>query len=1013
MFNDYSHGLQLLRPLLNDSKQAQVLHIHLVGDGKAGKSVAAEWMIQLFKSFTRPNSKSIYRSKDVQRGRTRGVLTTSIRFQQYEQDGKTILNDFVVVVHDYGGQEEFLSNHANFLATDNSLYVIVVPLLEIGDSIQQYRVRTITEMLERYLFWCRFIFSVVRKEHAFPQLDDSTNNSSCKGIPMITVINKFGQLCNGDQYKTYIQSAIVVLERQLKNEFTISNNIDDSSCDFVVTKDIFHIIDNAYVHDMFHIITIIREMVDNTSVKGEQRTCAIIDHVITCYDSANHPVFMTEKQWIQWIYNTIVSFPSMRSTKNTLSKQQSNDLIHLVIDYCKQTLLTMNKLMILQYPVNDIKYVTNPSVLSTEILGDLLWWFHKYSDLATRRGNLIDIDTNVIVKRLKMIEYAFRSIPVEYLVTSMEEQCGNSKNSFQRTIVTELSSLSTVIDLQQRLPLLYSLFNWTQAASTEVSEREDVKGLVVVAKTMIMLSISDMELVIYQSSVSFLKLRKPSVLLHVNASTIEQSLYNIGYSQLSNTNIHMVHTVFACLFLIISYLLQWIFERIDRQDRGLSQLCLSQTNIINKLQQVHSDRKKFEVTELTAIDHLSRLNGGMQSLPLVKLLIKMGVGLHIYDEKRKENQAWLLGLAPPFPKGERELRFEWWPDHEIRRYFRLPDTRACFIPGYFLRLFVNMVNNKGYELLEGYGNAAKMRKSFYCGGIKWCEVQIILCQLSDKDQDAFIVSVAAKGSQAGKHAYRELNVLRSYIYTDSWGLNFQEFCLPLSHVSDQRMAKVREDFLEGKHALDEIEPLIWGVPSICEDVTIQDCIALPCLYLSVVCGHQPILPLNVSKHDLETHIIAKLRQNADVRPPLDDVKMLKYVSTCLSVTLPADINNEIVFGCSDIFQQYAQSCYDTSLHDIATKIESFDDLLQRYFGDFDNEVRGVVLVREECYRIIKLASRSSDKLKDGFSLLVLNENQSHNCLTERKRVVTDSISNEEKNNIREECSILFRKKYYV
>ncbi len=115
--------------------------------------------------------------------------------------------------------------------------------------------------------------------------------------------------------------------------------------------------------------------------------------------------------------------------------------------------------------------------------------------------------------------------------------------------------------------------------------------------------------------------------------------------------------------------------------------------------------------EKTAMDYLNELEGGIHSLQLVELLNKISLGLQIYNEHTKEMESWLLGLAPDFPKGRQELKFDWWPDHEIRRYFRLPDTRACFIPGYFLRVFVNMVNNKGYELREGYGNAAKMSKT--------------------------------------------------------------------------------------------------------------------------------------------------------------------------------------------------------------------------------------------------------------------------------------------------------------
>ncbi len=103
-----------------------------------------------------------------------------------------------------------------------------------------------------------------------------------------------------------------------------------------------------------------------------------------------------------------------------------------------------------------------------------------------------------------------------------------------------------------------------------------------------------------------------------------------------------------------------------------------------------------------------------------------------------------------------------------------------------------MVNNKGHILLDGYGNAVKMSKQ-----LNSCELQILLC----KDQDAFIVSVGGKGKDSALHAFTALNELRYFIFKDSWGLKFQEFCLRLNYVSDQTLkSRVGEDFLDRKLA---------------------------------------------------------------------------------------------------------------------------------------------------------------------------------------------------------------------
>ncbi len=142
-------ALNILRSAFNEPKQSQVLHIHIVGDGKAGKSVATKWLIELFekakcqKQTTKSYDKNYKIDKHlkyytkVQTGRTRGVNTTTLRFQDKIYDNHNNLlpsNDYLIMIHDYGGQEEFLSNHANFLSTNNSIYIIII----IYKTLYQY-----------------------------------------------------------------------------------------------------------------------------------------------------------------------------------------------------------------------------------------------------------------------------------------------------------------------------------------------------------------------------------------------------------------------------------------------------------------------------------------------------------------------------------------------------------------------------------------------------------------------------------------------------------------------------------------------------------------------------------------------------------------------------------------------------------------------------------------------------------------------------------------------------------
>ena len=772
------YALSVLRSAFCDLRQAQILHIHLVGDGKAGKSVAASWLIEWFQtskeswdynSLTPPYSSTSstkrFHDIDVESGRTRGIQTTTLRLTEKPKKEGQSPKDLIIMIHDYGGQEEFLTNHANFLATDNSIYLIVVPLVSIGSNIKDYRIRSISDMLDRYLFWCRFIFSVIRNDEAFPTIDNDANNVNSNkkkrrhGIPLITIINRFQKLyksSNSDysddddddddmnKYDRHIHNAIPVLSKQLHNEFIISNNINNCNCDFIVTKDIFHITDNACNEDILDIIGVIKAMVDNTVVNGEHNTAGIINYILNQYDISPLPIVMTKLQWKLWLHKQILTFPFTPSLTDgeILLPSQQDDLVNILISYCENTLLTINKIMILSHDINGYQIITNPSLLSTHIVGDLLWWFHKY-----------------------------------------------------------------------------------------------------------------------------------------------------------NTN------------------------KMD-----MTSLKLSQQSIMEKLRVVHSEHHHRSNNRqikpdnsmsdnATALDILMKLENGVDSLPLVDLLNRIGLGLQIYDEQTQQMETWLLGLAPEFPKGERELRFDWWPDHEIRRYFRLPDTRACFIPGYFLRLFVNMVNNKGYTLIEGYGNAAKLSNTFrYPPGVSRCEVQILLCQLSDKDQDAFIVSVGARGDRPSHHALRALQTLRTLIYSDSWGLNFQEFCLPIhSNIDQMHLTLLRERLLDGKQALDEVLPKIFGVLSIVEcfddDDNHIDCLSLFSSYKSIVLGHKPLWSIRNDEDGVQ-----RLRNSAQHKPMIQDRQINEQ---SLSSGSETSSDNDIDVCCFwyplDIFQRYAISCYPTTI----------------------------------------------------------------------------------------------------
>ncbi len=164
-------ALHMLHYALSGESSVDTVHIHVVGDGKAGKSVAVQWLLELlaeanssaavwdelWRQRHSENTAANNRPKqevtiDVRQGRTRGVHF-SIVSSVHPATGQPV--DYVI--HDYGGQEEFLSNHANFMSKDHSLYVIVLPVSEIGGSLSECRVRTLDEIVHRYIFWLRFV----------------------------------------------------------------------------------------------------------------------------------------------------------------------------------------------------------------------------------------------------------------------------------------------------------------------------------------------------------------------------------------------------------------------------------------------------------------------------------------------------------------------------------------------------------------------------------------------------------------------------------------------------------------------------------------------------------------------------------------------------------------------------------------------------------------------------------------------------------------------------------------
>ena len=348
----------------------------------------------------------------------------------------------------------------------------------------------------------------------------------------------------------------------------------------------------------------------------------------------------------------------------------------------------------------------------------------------------------------------------------------------------------------------------------------------------------------------------------------------------------------------------------------------------------------------SAVSVLEKLEGGLTAFPILELLTNMGMALRIDIAE----ECWLLGLAPEFPKRCEVLDFDFdfptktsssaVPDHQVRRYFRFPDTRSGFIPGFFLRLFVYMVNREGYTLSDGYryGNATKLFKRFNGkdGSDTSSIVSILLCELPSKDHDAFVVAVGAQGSQALELCTRELNVFRTFLYkTSKTSVSFREYCMLVHDDVDQCNIMVRELLLDDNVPLDEVEPALFGIPSLYDlndndNILHQDCMAARRNVIELYFGRSKHVGTRVDKKQAFSGPESKkeaILNHTSLRPiartEFDVLQVKSSQSDCRAYwldfyKLESAYTTELTERCvdikvvpvPDICLEYAEACYD-------------------------------------------------------------------------------------------------------
>lgn len=376
---DLSDLLSCYKCGLGDAVQTSNVHIHVVGDGKAGKTVAVKCLLKIFRQQYDDGGidQRVYLHPD---SRTRGIKSTTVLVRKQNRH-------FNYIVHDYGGQEEFQINHARYLSAENSIYILVLPLFKVADKEDQKEGEIPAEKIaKQYEYWAKFIYSVVNK-------DGGSKLGLQKSIPLITVLNKFSMKVDiktktinkiKDRLQLSLQYCNFVVA--IINEDTDYMNAERYG-DFLLSK-IFEI-DCTSSHGNLAVVlqldafTKLLYSPDRTFINGYNYIPSLVLSLINKLEAINSkdiPLLVTDKQfneqilslWMtEYFHNNVAKFSS-------LSKEVKQFVYGSFYRYCKDKLASIKRIYILPKPLEGgYTIITNPSKMTSSVMGDLLYWYTK------------------------------------------------------------------------------------------------------------------------------------------------------------------------------------------------------------------------------------------------------------------------------------------------------------------------------------------------------------------------------------------------------------------------------------------------------------------------------------------------------------------------------------------------------------------------------------------------------------------------------------------------------------
>lgn len=544
-------------------QERNTVNIHLIGDGKAGKSVTMKWFLDILKpklgdSVKYKLNKHATHHIDVTYGRTRGVKITSFYQKEHNQH---------YVIHDYGGQEEFMISQANYLRKENSIYVLLIPLcrvldeedliLEIkklgiessikekvqdGDKAedeptnpelssrkQQYQKRDMKEIVDRYEYWLKLLYSVVNKRNGLATMvavdtlleSKGQSSSSTEGInehtkvpvshieesiPLLIAVNKFSDKVQWSEEE--LAKLIALLERKMLDSFTVTDaqsvsTINTVPSDFLcltktpipfdsvirsnskqLLKILYEFVTQTSRAVIVHNLTVADQVIEagvyddsdeeiekmskvsssdstafvaNSSSESEleyfhksqliygvinklEQTVATADNQ-TASVSTSIPLFMNEDEFCSiylenWIRSILLSAskPKVQVSFRMLSNDEKKTVLSILCQLSLQYLYASKKLFKLSKPVHHCDMVTDPLGLTSCILGDLLYWYHKCCPSQAKLDKRVtQFNDRQILSRLHQV-HNLRFEEEEHDKSSMQSHCATTRSSMNHKI---------------------------------------------------------------------------------------------------------------------------------------------------------------------------------------------------------------------------------------------------------------------------------------------------------------------------------------------------------------------------------------------------------------------------------------------------------------------------------------------------------------------------------------------------------------------------------------------------